>query len=176
MSDSAMRDDISIRGDGCRTKEVTGRTVLVWLVAFFGIVAVVNVVMIRAAVSTYGGLETESSYQAGLVFARETADARAQDALSWRVDARLSPARDGTTTLVIDARDADGRPLRGLAATARLVHPADQRDDHAVLLRETRPGEFSGAAMVAAGQWDLVLELARDGTRVFRSKNRVMLR
>jgi nitrogen fixation protein FixH len=170
-----MTEQASIQGDGCQQKKVTGRTVLVWLVAFFGIVAVVNVVMIRAAVSTYGGLETESSYQAGLAFARETADARAQDALHWRVDARLTPTRDGTT-LVIDARDADGRPLAGLAATARLVHPTDQRDDHAVDLRETRPGEFRGAVTAAAGQWDLVLELARDGTRVFRSKNRVMLR
>src|SRR5205807_10342283 len=136
----------------------------------------VNVVMVRAAVSTYGGLETESSYQAGLAFARETADARAQDALHWRVDARLSPARDGTTSLAIDARDADGRPLRGLAATARLVHPADQRDDHAVSLEETQPGEFRGTAPAATGQWDLVLELARDGKRVFRSRNRVLLR
>jgi nitrogen fixation protein FixH len=172
----AMSGQVSIEGDGCRAKEVTGRAVLVWLVAFFGIIAAVNVVMIRAAVSTYGGLETESSYQAGLAFARESADARAQDTLHWRVDARLSPARDGTTTLVIDARDADGHPLRGLAATARLVHPADQRDDHAVPLQEIQPGEFRGAAAAAAGQWDLVLELARDGNRVFRSKNRVVLR
>ena len=175
MRDAAT-EQASIQGDGCRAKKVTGRTVLVWLVAFFGVVAVVNVVMIRAAVSTYGGLETESSYQAGLAFARETADARAQDALHWRVDARFSPARDGTTTLTIDARDAEGRPLTGLAATVRLVHPTDQRDDHAVGLRETRPGELSGNAAAAAGQWDLVIELARDGTRVFRSKNRVMLR
>jgi nitrogen fixation protein FixH len=171
----ATTERVSIQGDGCQAKKVTGRTVLVWLVAFFGIVGLVNAAMIRAAVSTYGGLETESSYQAGLAFARETAEARAQDALHWRVDARLAPARDGAT-LVIDARDADGRPLRGLAATARLVHPTDQRDDHAVVLQETRPGEFSGATAAAAGQWDLVIELARDGTRVFRSKNRVMLR
>jgi nitrogen fixation protein FixH len=171
----AMTGQVSIGGSGCRAKKVTGRTVLVWLVAFFGIIAAVNVVMIRAAVSTYGGLETESSYQAGLAFARETADARAQDALHWRVDARLAPARDGTTSLLVDARDADGRPLRGLAATARLVHPADQRDDHAVPLQETRPGEFVGVAATAAGQWDLVLEFERDGKRAFRSKNRVVL-
>jgi nitrogen fixation protein FixH len=172
----ATTERVSIQGDGCQARKVTGRTVLVWLVAFFGIVGLVNVAMIRAAVSTYGGLETESSYQAGLAFARETADARAQDARRWHVDAHLAPTRDGMTALVVDARDANGRPLAGLAATARLVHPADQRDDHAVVLRETRPGEFSGVATAAAGQWDLVLELARDGTRVFRSKNRVMLR
>ncbi len=170
-----MTERLPIRGDGCRPKEVTGRTVLVWLVAFFAIVAGVNGVMIRAAVSTFGGLETESSYQAGLVFAREAADARAQDARHWRVDARLSAVRNGATDLVIDARDADGRPLAGLAAAARLVHPTDQRDDPAVALAETQPGEFRGVAPAAAGQWDLVIELARDGNRVFRSKNRVML-
>jgi nitrogen fixation protein FixH len=174
-----MRDattgQVSFRGDGCRTKEVTGRTVLVWLVAFFGIVALVNVVMIRAAVSTFGGLETESSYQAGLAFARETADARAQNALHWRVDARLSPLRDGATDVAIDARDAEGRPLDGLAATARLVHPADQRDDRVMALRQTGPGVFRGVTPAAAGQWDLVIELARDDQRVFRSRNRVLL-
>jgi len=172
----ATTDQVSFRGDGCRTKEVTGRTVLVWLVAFFGIVTLVNVVMIRAAVSTFGGLETESSYKAGLAFARETADARAQDALHWKVDARLSPLRDGAAGIVIAARDADGRPLYGLAATARLVHPADKRDDRVLPLRATGPGEFRGVAPAAAGQWDLVIELARDDKRVFRSKNRVMLR
>ncbi len=171
----AMSEQIPIGGGGCRAKEVTGRTVLVWLVAFFGIVALVNGVMIRAAVSTFGGLETESSDQAGLAFAHEAADARAQDARHWRVDARLSPVRDGATDLVLDARDAAGQPLRGLAAMARLVHPADQRDDHVVALRETGPGEFRGSATAAAGQWDLVLELARGGNRVFRSKNRVLL-
>jgi nitrogen fixation protein FixH len=166
---------VSFRGDGCRAKEVTGRTVLIWLVAFFAIVAAVNGVMIRAAVSTFGGLETESSYQAGLAFAHEAADARAQDALHWQVDAKLSPVRDGATAIVIDARDAQGRPLAGLAAAARLVYPADQRDDHVISLRQTGPGEFRGVTLAAVGQWDLVIELARGDTRVFRSRNRVLL-
>jgi hypothetical protein len=29
---------------------------------------------------------------------------------------------------------------------------------------------------LAVGQWDLVVELSRDGARQFRSKNRVVLR
>jgi len=163
-------------GERRGAKEVTGWTVLVCLVAFFGVVAAVNAVMIRAAVSTFGGLETESSYQAGLDFEREAAQARAQDALHWQVDAALAPLRDGTARIVIDAKDAAGRPLHGLVATARLVHPADARDDRPILLEETQPGEFRGAAAANAGQWDLVLELSRDGVRVFRSKNRIALR
>jgi len=172
----AMREQMSFGGDGCGARKVTGRTVLVWLVAFFGIVTAVNVVMIRAAVSTFGGLETESSYQAGLAFAREAADARAQDALHWRVDARLAPVRDGATDVVIEVRDANSRPLAGIGATARLVHPTNQRDDRALALHEAQPGVFRGTTPAAAGQWDLVIELARDGARMFRSKNRVLLR
>ena len=108
-------------GGNGRAKEVTGRTVFVCLVAFFGVIAAANAVMIRAAVSTFGGLETESSYQAGLAFEREAAQARAQDSLHWQVDARLAPLRGGAATLVIDARDAAGAPLHGLIAAARLV-------------------------------------------------------
>jgi nitrogen fixation protein FixH len=162
-------------GEGCRSRKVTGRTVLVCLVAFFAVVAAVNAVMIRAAVSTFGGLETESSYQAGLDFEREAAQARAQETLHWRVDARVSPLRDGAVRLLIDARDAAGEPLRGLVATARLVRPTDEREDHALKVHEAGPGAFSASTDAAAGQWDLVLELARDGRRLFRSKNRLVL-
>jgi nitrogen fixation protein FixH len=170
---STTRDPIG--GSGCRAREVTGRTVFVCLVAFFAVVGGANAVLVHAALSTFGGLETESSYQAGLAFANEEAQAHAQDARHWRVDARFVPDAGGATRLVVDARDAVGRPLRGLTATARLVHPADQRGDRAIALGETKPGEFSGAADAHAGQWDLVLELAHDGERVFRSRNRIVL-
>jgi nitrogen fixation protein FixH len=171
-----MSHHIETGGDGCRTRKVTGWTVLVCLVAFFGVIFAVNAVMIRVAVSSFGGLETESSYQAGLDFEREAAAARAQAALHWQIDARLSPLRDDATRLAIDARDADGRPLTGLLASARLVRPTDAQDDRAIALHETRPGVFAGSVVALAGQWDLVLELRRDGVRLFRSRNRVVLR
>ena len=43
-----------------------------------------NVVMIRAAISTFGGVETAKPYQAGLAFKREIAAARAQEARHGR--------------------------------------------------------------------------------------------
>ena len=59
------------------------------LVAFFGLVMVVNVVMVKAAISTFGGVDTQSSYQAGLAFKAEEAAAAAQNARDWPVDATL---------------------------------------------------------------------------------------
>jgi nitrogen fixation protein FixH len=146
--------------------------VLLCLVAFFVAVAAANAVMIAAAVSTFGGLETQSSYQAGLAFAQETAAVAAQDALHWRVKARVSTQTGAT----LAASDAAERPLAGLQATARLLHPTDTRADQLVVLTEQSAGQFQGRSAPLVGQWMLVVELSRDGARLFRSRNRVFLR
>jgi len=148
--------------------------VLACVVTFFAIVAGVNAVMIGAAVSTFGGVDTESSYQAGLAFARESAASRAQDALRWQVDARVSALGDATI-VEVTARDAAGKALTGLQAGARLIHPTDRRADHAVVLADLGFGVFKGRTEALAGQWDLAIELLRDGRRIFLSKNRVIL-
>jgi nitrogen fixation protein FixH len=154
---------------------LTGRMVLVGLVAFFAVVVGVNGLMTYAAISTFGGVETESSYRAGLAFANEIKSAQAQDARHWNVTAKA--AIEGDATVVeVTARDAAGRPVPDLAATARLVHPTDRRGDHSVPLAGAGSGVFHGETVAAAGQWDLVIELSRDGERLFRSKNRVWLR
>lgn len=160
---------------GKRRKEVTGWTVFVCLVAFFAVVAGVNAIMIRAAISTFGGVETESSYKAGLAFSREVAAARAQDSRHWDVRAVVTPRSDGQR-IEVTARDADGRPLAGLTALARFNHPADRRADMVLDMHEVVSGRFAGRAEPAAGQWDLVIELLRDGERVFRSRSRVVIK
>ncbi len=153
----------------------TGRMIFLTLLGFFGVVFAVNGVMIHEALSTFDGLETESSYKAGRMFEQEVAMAKAQDARHWRVDARLTPSSDGER-LDIDARDAAGHPLTGMDATATFERPTDRRLDRDVAVSETTPGRFRGSAELAAGQWDLVIELSRHGARQFRSVNRIVLK
>lgn len=156
-------------------REITGRMVLLCLVGFFAVVAGVNALMTVLAVTTFGGVETESSYKAGLAFAREMSAARTQDALRWRVQATVIPHSDGQRIELL-AQDSEGRPLTGVLAGARLSHPTDRRADIAVDLHETSSGRYIGIAAPAAGQWDLVVELTRNGERVFRSRNRVAIK
>jgi nitrogen fixation protein FixH len=165
----------SISRDKQRPRELTGRTVLMCLVGFFAVVAGVNAIMIRAAVSTFGGVETANAYQAGLAFGRDIAAAEAQDALHWQVRAKVA-ADNGATLVEVIATDAAGRPLAGLRATALLAHPTNGRGDHIIPLDENAPGTFLGRTTAVTGQWSLVIELSRDGNRMFRSKNRVFLR
>jgi len=156
-------------------RRLTGRMVLLWLLAFFGVVFAVNGVMIHESLSTFGGVDTESAYQAGRMFEHDVAMAKAQDARQWRVDAKVTPSPDGARLEVI-ARDAAGAPLRGMDASAVFERPTDRRLDRNVAIAEDAPGRFHGSADVAPGQWDLVIELSRQGEQLFRSKNRIVLK
>ena len=119
-------------------------------------------------------MEAASSYQAGLKFGEEAAAARAQNERHWQVKANVRLS--GSEALFdIDARDAAGHPITGLTATASLHHPANARGDRPVTLSEETAGPFPRATPAAAGQWDLVVELSRDGERVFRSRSRLVL-
>jgi len=158
-----------------KTGELTGRAVLFWLVGFFGLVFVVNGIMAKAAISTFGGVETQSSYKAGQMFEGELSKAERQDARHWHVDGKLVRDRGGEAVLDITARDAKGVPLTGLKARARLAHPADERLDHVFELGRVGAGEFRGQVAAAAGQWELLIDLYRGNERVFRSRNRVLL-
>jgi len=153
----------------------TGWTILLTLLISFGVIFAVNGILIYEALSTLSGVETDSAYQAGLQFEQNVAMAKAQEARHWRVDAALTAASGGER-LDVDARDAAGKPLGGMQALAVFERPTDRRLDREVVLIDDGAGHFHGRAEVAAGQWDLVIELTRDGERMFRSRNRIVLK
>ena len=163
-----------IANESVRQRPLTGRTVLICLVAFFAVVSIVNGIMIRAAVSTFGGVEAGSAFQAGQAFKHDIEAARAQESRHWQVRATVRRAGEGTV-VQIEARDETGQPLAGLEAVASLHRPTDRRGDLAITLSEEGTGKFRGSGPAAVGQWDLRIDLSRNGERLFRSRNRVVL-
>ncbi len=150
--------------------------VLLGLLAFFAVVVGANGMLVHKALSTFGGVETDSSYRAGQLFERDVAMARAQGAQHWRVEASVTSAADGSALLDIVAHDDAGLAVAGIDATATFERPTDRRLDRSVAVSEDAPGHFRGSAAISPGQWDLVIELSRQGERQFRSKNRIVLR
>jgi len=159
-----------------QSRPLTGRMVLLILIAFFGTVIGVNVVMMRLAISTLPGTEVDSAYSASLGYEKEIAAARAQAARGWQVEAHVERGRDGAAIVQVAAKDNSGKPVSGLSFQGRLERPTDKRADQAVDLAEIGSGIYRGTAgQVAPGQWDLVLEGDARGERMFLSKNRVLL-
>ena len=159
-------------------RPITGRTVLLYFVSFFGIIFAMNFYMVRVAISNWLAVRaaratTESAYKAGLSFKNDVAAAHAQDARHWKVEASLQ--RGEASGMIITVRDAQGQALTGLAPEVRLAHPTDKRRDVPLEVVELTPGQFKSLTPAPEGQWDLVIDLKRETETVFRSKSRVSL-
>lgn len=139
---SAVRDE----------KPFTGRRMLVYVLAFFGVIIAVNMVLMTLALRTDNGLVVRNSYVASQNFNRNQDEARAQAALNWSVALVWN---DGELTLTY--RDAQGMPLRDLEVTGRVGRPVTARDDRAVVLTRTGSGSYTTELTLGAGFWDVDL-------------------
>ncbi len=163
--------------DAASRRALSGRTVLLSLLGFFGIVIAANGALVAFAIGTMPGLETEKPYQAGIGYNAEIAVARAQAGRGWMVVSRVVRDPSGHAAVTVDARDANSAPLPGLGVTVRLIRPTDQRADRLATLNERETGRYVGeAADVAEGLWDVEIEAGRGEERLYRSKNRITLR
>jgi nitrogen fixation protein FixH len=157
-------------------RPLTGRVVLAALLAFFGTVIAVNVVMMTLAISTMPGIETESPYKAGINYNAEIGAAQDQFGRHLRVSGHIERAADGHAIVNIEARDRSGAPLTNLAFTVRLLRPTDARADRIVAMTEHESGAYRGeAGDVSPGLWEIELEAERGSERIFRSTNRITL-
>ena len=154
---------------------VTGRMVFFTLVGFFGLILVANIALVDFAISTFGGVDTPSSYQAGLHFKDEEAAAAAQKALGWTVDGRVTSVGD-ERRLAVEVVDKSGQPVTGLDVVAHLGHPVDARRDVEFALHSTGHGHYAGEAAAPVGQWRLDIDISRDGERLYRSRNRITVK
>ncbi len=155
---------------------LTGRTVLVSLVAFFAVVIGANVVMATLAITTMPGTEVENPYLTGIKYNAEISAAREQAGRAWRMTSHVERDPGGRAVVTVEARDRNGAPLTGLTMTVHLARPTDQRADRIVALTERGGGSYRGEAVdVVAGVWDVEFDADRGAERMFRSRNRVTL-
>src|ERR1700733_13198935 len=127
-------------------KPLTGRKVLFMLLAFFGVVIAVNVIMAKLAIQTLPGTEVDSAYSASLAYENEIAAAHDQNVRNWQVDAHIQRGPDGGATLQVEARDNSGLPMSGLNFQGRFERPADRRGGPAggPAGEDTRPSSGGG--------------------------------
>ncbi len=164
-----------------KTKEfrLTGWHVLAMLVAFFAVVASVNVFMMTTAIRTMPGLDARNGYDASQNFNRqELAAAQAQARRGWQSDATLS-LDNRVLDLDIRFRDRMGKPLSGLAVTVVLQHRAQRSRDRAITLSPRGDGYYTAKLDgIDAGGWGLVIEAhdLESGERLFLSRHRLALK
>jgi nitrogen fixation protein FixH len=157
-------------------RPLTGRKVLAIGLAAFGVVIAVNALFVVLALGSWSGLERRNAYLEGLDYNRTLARAEAQHALGWRLDWQLKGAAGGQV-LEVRLGDAGGRPVAGVAVTAEWRRPTHEGEDATWPLAAVGDGVFrSEARALGAGNWNLVIEVARGGETMFRREDRVWLK
>jgi nitrogen fixation protein FixH len=157
-------------------RPITGRFVLVTFIAFFGVIAAVNAVMMTLAIRTMPGLDVANGYVASQAMNREIKAMQMQAERGWKADVAVH-LENGLAPINITLADKAGSPVTGLAVSARLAHPALTRADHSARLIERRPGFYSAELSdIQPGAWTVILEASKSGERVFASRNRIVLK
>lgn len=142
-------------------KGFTGRHMLAIMLAFFGVVIAVNVVMATVAVRTFGGTVVDNSYVASQRFNRWLAEGRAQDRLGWTARVRLEEGR----RIRVDLSDRSG-PLGGAGVEAVARHPLGRAADVTLRLAAAGNGVYVSQETLPAGRWLVHLEIRRGANRV----------
>ena len=88
-------------------KEIKGGHVLAMLLAFFGVIIAVNLVMAWFANATWSGLVVENGYVASQSFDKNLAKAKAQEALGW--DVGFAFDKNSVKVTFADAKGAKGK-------------------------------------------------------------------
>jgi nitrogen fixation protein FixH len=134
----------------------TGWHMTAILVTFFGVVVVVNMIMARAAISTFGGTVVDNSYVASQHYNDWLAAARQQSQQHWRADATI----DGGRHVVVTLSRGDASLLNAAGAAH---HPLGREPDIALTFQPIGPGQLRSVQTLPAGRWQLRLVVGNDG-------------
>jgi len=140
------------------TKPLTGRSVLFWLGAFFGLIFATNAYFITVSVKTFRGEDEQKPYLQGVEYNDTLARRAVQRRIGWRASVSAARLDSGLVRISVGLTQADGQPETNTTLHGELRHPADENKDRELTLKETRPGLYQAdLSGVASGSWDVLV-------------------
>lgn len=152
-------------------KPITGRHVLIAMIAFFGVIVAVNMTMAVFASRSWTGLEVKNSYVASQDYNAKLAVADRQRARGWK--SRLM--REGNA-LTLTVATSTGRAVGGAKIEAKLRRPVQENDDRVLTFQETVPGAYRAVAPPQSGSWDVDVSVYAQGEEPYRQVFRILVK
>lgn len=144
------------------------------IVAFMGVVVLVNGTMVWFATTSFTGLQTEGHYVKGLAYNRVLEAERAEQALGWTVTTEYSSTGVRRGLVAARVQDAAGAPLDGATVTARLVRPTQAGHDMDVALVSRGNGVYATEVeLPLSGLWDIQTQIAHRSD-IYRTAQRIL--
>lgn len=133
-----------------QSKQFTGRHMLFAMLAFFGVIIIVNLTMAAFASRSWTGLVVKNSYVASQAFNRELEQAKLQAARGWTGDITYSGG-----AVILSLTDKAGQPVLLDASVARIGRPAYEQEDHRVEMVHQGNGVYHAKDTLAPGIWQV---------------------
>lgn len=131
-------------------KEFTGKHMIMLVLAFFGTIIAVNLVLAYFAIGSWSGLVVPNSYVASQEFNAKLEDGRRMKELGW--SANLEASANGMEFKLFDKK---GQALAGAKVVATVKRPTHESSDKTVQLEERKPGLYAADHTLAAGAWEI---------------------
>lgn len=156
-------------------KKITGRTVLIGILAFFGVILMVNGIFVYFAIDSWPGLSTENAYEQGRDYNKTISLAEAQQALGWSSRVTLLAENNGRYAVRVAFRDQDDQPLSGLNVSVALSRPVGDKNMIELPLPENVEGNYEGiVSLPLAGRWYAVIKAGRKGKALYVMQHEVL--
>ena len=126
----------------------TGWHMLAIMLAFFGVIIVVNLIMAYNAINSWSGFVVKNSYVAGQEFNEKSNIGKQQAALEWQVEESYS---DGIFSYQL--RDKNGEAIDVIGASALFKRPVGDAQDTLTNLDVSGPGLMSAPVQLDDGAW-----------------------
>lgn len=132
--------------------EFTGRHMWMLILAFFGVIISVNVVLAVVASTSWTGLVVENSYVASQEYETKRLAHETQQAAGWHVQLAYEA---GTAALLVV--DGEGEPVELGETTLQLNRPVGGHDDQRLTLARGADGSYAASVTLDAGVWDALV-------------------
>jgi nitrogen fixation protein FixH len=161
-----------MKTDGWFANGLTGRHVLLSLLAFFGVMLIANGLFVYFALSTFTGSDSDP-YRRGLHYNDTLAAAERQTDKGWQSALSYDAAKG---RLLLGLTDDKSRPVRGLQIKAVVGRPVTDKEDRTLELQEQASGVYAADIDLPSGQW--VISAAtpdepRSGVPAYQFKQRL---
>lgn len=160
---------MSIQTEGGRP--FTGKHMILVMMAFFGTIISVNLVMASFARSSWTGLVVQNSYVASQQFNEKMAESRALAKLGWTGTLETTSRK-----VVYRLGDRNGKPVAVTRGKAIFRHPAAEGADWTVDLRPETDGTLVADTSVLDGLWAVELEVEAGLGKPYRQMIRTSIR
>lgn len=143
------------------TRHFTGWHMTTILVAFFGIVIAVNLIMARYAIGTFGGTVVDNSYVASQKYNRWLDEAARQEKLGWTPKVNI----DSNRQIVVSVME-NGTQLSGVTGDGWAIHPLGRAPNKRLTFTTSPSGVLRSVQSLPSGRWSVQLALRRGSDTV----------